>query len=455
MLFDSHAHLTHSLFDSDRGVVIKKLRDFDIKVINIGNDLEDSKITVDLVKKYPNQMWASVGIHPYGAEESDSDWNELRRLAEDESVVAIGECGLDYYNLKSQTSNLKIKDLQKEIFIKQVELAQELNKPLILHCRPSFGTLDAYEDAINIIENLKFKIENYNNGIAHFFSGSKEIAKKFLDLGFYISFAGPATVTRYVTMPKMEEAEFRQALKFEAQKYIPFSVSEINLDGCILRGSLPDNKMLVLVAAVKKEAAEQRLKLLQEAGLSANIIDLDAIALANGFNYISATDDFLKQKAYALLDVGASAASLAILEAGALVLSRDIHIAGNAITQKIMDACGVDFKAAEQLKIHPEPPAADKLNAALESVTANLAGEIRTSFDYYESQSSSVVSRIFLSGGAAKFAGLKDALANFLSIEVEYWDPVQGLRLAANIASAELKEVSAQLAVAVGLALRT
>lgn len=269
-----------------------------------------------------------------------------------------------------------------------------------------------------------------------------------------ISFAGPATVTRYVNMPKMEPAEFRQALKFEAQKYIPFSVSEINLDGCILRDNLPDNKMLVLIAAVKKEAAEQRLKLLQESGLSANIIDLDSIALANSFNYIFAPDDSLKQKTYALLDIGASVASLAILEAGALVLSRDIHIAGNAITQKIMDAFGVDFKAAEQLKIHPEPPAADKLSAALESVTANLSGEIRTSFDYYESQGSSAVSRIFLSGGAAKFSGLKDTLANFLGIEVGCWDPVKGLRLAADIAPAELKEASAQLAVAVGLALR-
>ncbi|OGX46669.1 MAG: hypothetical protein A3G38_00700 [Omnitrophica WOR_2 bacterium RIFCSPLOWO2_12_FULL_51_8] len=270
-----------------------------------------------------------------------------------------------------------------------------------------------------------------------------------------ISFTGPSTVTRYVNMPKMDYAEFKQALKFEAQKYIPFSASEVNLDGCILRDNLPDNKMLVLIAAVKKEAVEQRLKLLQEAGLSARAIDIDAVAITNGFSFTLAQDASLKQKACALLDIGASVASLAVLECGALVLSRDIHIAGNAITQKIMDIFGVDFKAAELLKIRPGAQDAAKLNAALESVMASLAGEIRTSFDYYESQSASTVSGIFLSGGAADFAGLKDNLANFLGIEVVPRDPLKGLRLAANIAPEALKGISGKLAVAMGLALRS
>ncbi|MDP2638777.1 MAG: TatD family hydrolase [Candidatus Azambacteria bacterium] len=199
MLFDSHAHLTHDSFNNDREAIIQKFRDLDIKIISVGNGLGDSRKAIDLAKKYPGQIWASAGIHPSDSIGINFDWNEFKNLAKDRHIIAIGECGLDYYNLKSpqavrqrrgrQTSNLKIKDLQKEVFIKQIELAQTLKKPLILHCRPTPGTTDAYEEAIEI---LKFK--NFPpKGVAHFFSGSKAIAKQFLDLGFYISFAGPIT----------------------------------------------------------------------------------------------------------------------------------------------------------------------------------------------------------------------------------------------------------------------
>lgn len=191
MLFDSHSHLHFYQFDNDREEIIKKLRDFNVKTINIGTDLKESKKAVDLAKKYQDLLWASVGLHPTDNLEESFYIDKYRELAKDEKVVAIGECGLDYFRLKND--DLRFKNTQKGTFIKQVELAKELNKPLILHCRPPAGSQNAYEDAISIIENCKLKIENYENGVAHFFSGSKETAKKFLDLGFYISFAGPIT----------------------------------------------------------------------------------------------------------------------------------------------------------------------------------------------------------------------------------------------------------------------
>lgn len=198
MLFDSHAHLTHSLFDNDREAVIKKLCDFDIKVINIGNGLEDSKKTVDLAKKYPNQMWASVGVHPYDIDAFDSRWGELINLAEDKSVVAIGECGLDYFRGVGKESI----ERQKNLFIKQIELSKTLSKPLIIHARPNADN-DAYLDVLNILKSNDLNLKN-GNGVAHFFSGSKEIAGKFLDLGFYISFAGPITFSE----------EYRELVKY-------------------------------------------------------------------------------------------------------------------------------------------------------------------------------------------------------------------------------------------------
>lgn len=220
MLFDSHSHLHFYQFDDDREEIIKKLRDFGVKTINVGTDFEESEKAVNLAKQYPDLMWASVGLHPTDNLEENFNINKYRELAKDEKVVAIGECGLDYFRSPNETEIAK----QKEIFIKQIELAKELNKPMILHCRPSAGAQDAYKDAINIIENYKLpastrfgeagKIENCENGVAHFFSGSKETARQFLDLGFYISFAGPITFPPKADQPLAGANQYREIVEF-------------------------------------------------------------------------------------------------------------------------------------------------------------------------------------------------------------------------------------------------
>ncbi|MDO8676361.1 MAG: TatD family hydrolase [Candidatus Azambacteria bacterium] len=197
ILFDSHSHLHLPQYDNDREEVIGRLKEADIKVINVGTDLEESKKAVELAKKYPDLLWASVGLHPNDNLEEIFDIDKYRELAKTEIVVAIGECGLDYFRIKERPApkgrgSLNEIERQKEIFVKQIEIAKELKKPLILHCRPSAGTQDAYEDAIKILQSKSLNISS-GNGVAHFFVGSKETAKKFLDLGFYISFAGPIT----------------------------------------------------------------------------------------------------------------------------------------------------------------------------------------------------------------------------------------------------------------------
>jgi Tfp pilus assembly PilM family ATPase len=131
-----------------------------------------------------------------------------------------------------------------------------------------------------------------------------------------------------------------------------------------------------------------------------------------------------------------------------------MHIAGNAFTQKIADIFGLDFAEAEKLKLAPEEDKLNKIKAGVESALANLAGEVRTSFDYYESQGTSSVSKIYLSGGGAKFPGVKDMLAHFLNIEVECWDPVKKVKVPDSLEASKLNLCSGELAVAVGLALR-
>lgn len=269
-----------------------------------------------------------------------------------------------------------------------------------------------------------------------------------------LSVSGPATVLRYVPFPKMNNEELKKALKFEAQKYIPFPIAEVSLDSGILKEDLPDNKMLVLLAAVRRDFVNLRIKSCEAAGLKVGIVDIDSIALINAFNFNNILEDKQKDKAVALLNIGAQETNLSILEGGLPRLSRDIHIADNNFTQKIAEAMGVDFKIAESLKADPEKEKDPKINAAVESVLSNLAKELRISCDYYESQSASSVGKVFLSGGGSLCAKLKDMLTNFMGVEVEHWDPFKKINIAEGLDSAQLKSISAQFAVAVGLALR-
>jgi type IV pilus assembly protein PilM len=300
------------------------------------------------------------------------------------------------------------------------------------------------------------------------------------------SLSGPATVIRYVNFPMMNENEFRRSLKFEAQRYIPFSTAEINLDGYILKKEgVADDKMLVLIVSAKKEFVNQRIKLLEEAGLKVNIVDIDSLALVNAFNLNYSLHDNQGVRAIALLNIGSSLSNLNILEDGLPRLSRDIHIAGNNFTHKLIDTLGMDFRVAESLKINssavsfdklvvspeqspgalrvngeqsrainPDKDRLSKVVAAAEAVLSILVAEIRTSFDFYESQSTFSVGKIFLSGGGSYFTGLKDMLANLLGIEVDYWNPLKCLTLSKKIDSEKVNSKSSQLAVAVGLALR-
>ena len=341
-------------------------------------------------------------------------------------------------------------------------------KPLFANFKDKFSKerislgLDIGTQAVKIVKLrfLKDTVELYDFYLEPTQLDLGEILKKvkqsqeveFVNIGV----SGPATVIRYINFPRMNEDEFKKSLRFEAQKYIPFATTEVNLDGYILKEELSGDKMLVLIAAVKKEFIGQRIKSIQDAGLRVNIVDIDSLALVNVFNFNYSQDESQqKLKAIALLNIGSSMSNLDILENGSPRLSRDIHIAGNNFTQKLTDTFGIDFKAAEDLKINPDKERSNKVIATIELVLTNLVGEIRTSFDFYESQSTFSVGKIFLSGGGSLSSGLKDALVNLLGIEVEYWDPLKQISIAGNIDAGALHAVSSQLAVAVGLALRS
>ena len=185
MYFDSHAHYDDSRFDDDRDQALLSLAENGVSnIINIGADLESSKATVALADKY-DFVYGAVGVHPHDAKTLDENvLSEIGRLSEHSKVVAIGEIGLDYYYDNSP------RDIQRYWFERQMNLAYDLNLPVIIHSR------DTTEDTIKICKENKI-----HGGVIHCFSGSVETAKIFLDLGYYISFAGPVTFKNAKALP--------------------------------------------------------------------------------------------------------------------------------------------------------------------------------------------------------------------------------------------------------------
>jgi type IV pilus assembly protein PilM len=270
-----------------------------------------------------------------------------------------------------------------------------------------------------------------------------------------ISVSGSGTLIRYISFPKMAESELKQALQFEAQKHIPFPINEVAIDACILNENLPDDKMLILLAAVKKEFISQRMKAIEEAGLRLKIIDVDSVALVNAFNFNFPQDQTESDhRAIALLNIGATVSNLTIVEDGVPRLSRDIYIAGNSCTQKLADYLGIEFKVAENFKINELKNNSENSAKVIEAIITSLANEERISFDYFESQGASSVSKIYLSGGGSRLFGLKDILMGLLGVDVDYWDPLEKLTVPEALREKKSELISSQLAVAVGLALR-
>ena len=178
MIWDTHAHLDDSQFNADREKVIERARQGEVTtIINIGASESTSRQSVNLAQKYPF-IYVTVGVHPHYAKDcSDETWARLSRLAQNPKVVAWGEIGLDYYR------DLSPRDVQRKVFIRQLELADEMGLPVVIHDR------DAHGDILEIIK----KHTPQAGGVFHSYSGSWEMAKELLSLGFYLSFSGPLT----------------------------------------------------------------------------------------------------------------------------------------------------------------------------------------------------------------------------------------------------------------------
>jgi TatD DNase family protein len=196
---DAHTHAHFAAYDADRSDVLARAKQASVAMINVGTGLTTSAAAVRLAEENES-LWATVGLHPIHASESHDDGSEgtgseaeefvyekYLELAKHNKVVGIGECGLDYFRIKDK--DLEIKNKQKEIFLAQMKLAKEVQKPLMIHCRAAFP------DLVKLLKENKSEL-NSVPGITHFFAGTPAEAKELLDLGFYFTFGGVITFVR-------------------------------------------------------------------------------------------------------------------------------------------------------------------------------------------------------------------------------------------------------------------
>ncbi len=207
-LIDAHTHVQFAAYDNDWEEVIDRSLAQNIWLVNVGTQKGTSAKAVEIAEKYNEGVYATVGLHPIHTEESYHDAQELsepffakategftsrseefdyefyKNLGNNEKVVAIGECGLDYYRLGENT-----KGSQEKAFLAQIKLASELKKPLMIHCR------NAYSDLIGLLNNQKSLLRS-PAGIVHFMSGTKEDSKELINLDFIFSFGGVVTFVR-------------------------------------------------------------------------------------------------------------------------------------------------------------------------------------------------------------------------------------------------------------------
>ena len=240
--FDSHSHLHDKAFDVDRENIIDEMKSYGVGTITIGTDIKESKNAIVLAEKY-DHIYATVGLHPNDSKEENFDEKVYEELATHKKVVAIGECGLDYFRLKENKEEEKLR--QKETFIKHIDLAFKVNKPLMLHGRPSNGSMDAYEDMLSILEDAKKKYGTRLRGNAHFFAGNIDIAQRFINIGFTISFSGVITfskdyddVVRFMPLTLIHaetDSPYATPAPFRGKRNSPMYVQEVVARIAVLR----------------------------------------------------------------------------------------------------------------------------------------------------------------------------------------------------------------------------
>ena len=271
------------------------------------------------------------------------------------------------------------------------------------------------------------------------------------------SLSGNAVIVKKITLPVMTETELGESIYWEAEQYIPFDIQDVNLDYQVLDpGTGPESRgsMEVLLVAAKKEKIGDYTGVIAQAGRAPVIVDVDAFALQNAFEVNYGLEH---NHVVVLLNAGASAININILQGDQSVFTRDISMGGNAYTEAVQKELNLSFATAEQLKkgVPVDGATFEDARPVLRAVTENVLLEIQKTFDFFKATASSDrIDRIMLSGGASRVDGFQDMLQERFHAPVESFDAFRSVAWDPKKLSGDPVELGPTAAVAVGLALR-
>jgi type IV pilus assembly protein PilM len=271
------------------------------------------------------------------------------------------------------------------------------------------------------------------------------------------SVSGKSVIVRYLTMFRMSPDDLRNAIRYEADKYIPFDVDEVVLDCQPFEveglGNVASNEMRVLLVACKRAIIDEQLRLLALAGLHPETVDVDVFAVGNAYE-LAVGAGHSPEQVSALVDVGASKTSVNLMRANTSLFTREIHTGGTTFTTAIANRLGLKHAEAEAMKRNPGEDY-ERTRQAVSPAVDDMAAEVRLSFEYFENQFDLGIDTVLLSGGGARLAGLEQDLSRIFDRPTMSWDPTGDFPIAADSVDVDLlREHVPELAVAVGLASR-
>jgi len=270
-----------------------------------------------------------------------------------------------------------------------------------------------------------------------------------------ISVSGNSVVIRYVKLAKTTKEQLAKMLPLEAEPYIPFAIPEVNL-GFEILGEVTEEgqtKMDTVLVAVKKELLAQYLNTIKLCGLQPAVVDIDAFCLQRVTPMPAAPSGSGPDEAVMAINIGASLATISILEQGVCRVARDVFIAGNAIDKALQRNLNLSFEEAEKAKqnVSLAAPEGSEISKTLIAVLKDLVLEIQRSLDFYLSQRAErQIQKVFLSGGSARLRDLTTFLSNEIRLPVELLDPFSGIKGGEGVPP----ELKPHLAIAVSLAMR-
>jgi type IV pilus assembly protein PilM len=275
-----------------------------------------------------------------------------------------------------------------------------------------------------------------------------------------LSVSGQSVIIRKISVPLMTPDELEEQITWEAEQHIPFDIKDVRVDYQVLRRREEESQMDLLLVAAKRDQISDYAQLARDARLKPVICDIDAFCTQNLFEL---SRGLPLDQTIALINVGASLASLNIISNGVSAFTREIANGGNVITEELQKQLGVPYEHAEAYKCGtwqptPESPGAipDQVGSIVESTTDSIAAEIQRSLDFFMATSGEgEISRVFITGGCANLPSLAQSIERRARVPVEAWAPTERLLIdEKSVDAATLQKCAAQLSVALGLALR-